>query len=117
MISRTDSRCPTVAAGIAPARATAAFNGQRVMRSGLPGEPPRGSDMQQSKTLKEVADYLGGTVKGDETVRVGGLAPLETAGPDAVTFLANPKYAAKGCADKGRSGADGARRRKLTAAT
>ncbi|QEM67219.1 UDP-3-O-(3-hydroxymyristoyl)glucosamine N-acyltransferase [Geobacter sp. FeAm09] len=51
--------------------------------------------MQQSKTLKEIADYLGGTVKGDETVRVGGLAPLETAGPDTITFLANPKYAAK----------------------
>jgi len=51
--------------------------------------------MKQSKTLKEVADYLGGTVKGDETVRVVGLAPLESAGPDTVTFLANPKYAAK----------------------
>ena len=51
--------------------------------------------MQQSITLKEVADYLGGTVKGDEKVCVGGLAPLETAGPDTVTFLANPKYAAK----------------------
>jgi len=51
--------------------------------------------MQQSKTVKELADYLGGTVRGDETVRIGGLAPLETAGPDTITFLANPKYAAK----------------------
>jgi UDP-3-O-[3-hydroxymyristoyl] glucosamine N-acyltransferase len=51
--------------------------------------------MQQSKTLKEIADYLGGTVRGDAAVRVGGLAPLETAGPDTITFLANPKYAAK----------------------
>ena len=49
--------------------------------------------MQQTKTLKELADYLGGTVRGDETCRVNGLAPLETAGADKVTFLANPKYA------------------------
>ena len=51
--------------------------------------------MQQTKTLKELADYLGGTVRGDETCRVNGLAPLETAGADKVTFLANPKYALK----------------------
>jgi UDP-3-O-[3-hydroxymyristoyl] glucosamine N-acyltransferase len=51
--------------------------------------------MQQSKTLKELADHLGGTVQGDETVRVSGLAPLETAGPDRISFLANPRYAAK----------------------
>lgn len=51
--------------------------------------------MQQSKTLKEIAEYLGGTVRGDGAVRVGGLAPLETAGPDTITFLANHKYAAK----------------------
>jgi UDP-3-O-[3-hydroxymyristoyl] glucosamine N-acyltransferase len=51
--------------------------------------------MQQTKTLKELAEYLGGTVRGDETCRVSGLAPLETAGGDKITFLANPKYAAK----------------------
>jgi UDP-3-O-[3-hydroxymyristoyl] glucosamine N-acyltransferase len=51
--------------------------------------------MQQKKTLKELADYLGGTVRGDETCRVSGLAPLETAGADSITFLANPKYASK----------------------
>jgi len=51
--------------------------------------------MPQTTTLKELADYLGGTVRGDETCRVNGLAPLEAAGPDKVTFLANPKYAAK----------------------
>jgi UDP-3-O-[3-hydroxymyristoyl] glucosamine N-acyltransferase len=51
--------------------------------------------MQQTKTLKELAEYLGGTVQGDETRRVNGLAPLETAGADKVTFLANPKYALK----------------------
>jgi len=51
--------------------------------------------MQQSKTLKELAEFLGGTVRGDETCRVNGLAPLEAAGADKVTFLANPKYASK----------------------
>src|SRR6185369_16522455 len=51
--------------------------------------------MPHTKTLKELADYLGGTVRGDASCRVDGLAPLEAAGPDKVTFLANPKYAAK----------------------
>jgi len=51
--------------------------------------------MQLTKTLKELADYLGGTVRGDETCRVNGLAPLEAAAADKITFLANPKYASK----------------------
>ncbi len=51
--------------------------------------------MQTTKTLKELAEYLGGTVRGDETLVVNGLAPLESAGADKITFLANPKYAAK----------------------
>ena len=51
--------------------------------------------MLQSKTLKELAEYLGGTVRGDETCLVDGLAPLEAAGATKITFLANPKYASK----------------------
>lgn len=51
--------------------------------------------MTQTKTLQELADYLGGTVRGDAGLLVNGLAPLEAARPDKVTFLANPKYAAK----------------------
>lgn len=51
--------------------------------------------MAETKTLKELAEYLGGTVRGDESIRISGLAPLEMAGPDRITFLANPKYAAK----------------------
>jgi len=47
------------------------------------------------RTLKELAEYLGGTVNGDENVTVNGLAPLDSAGADKITFLANPKYAAK----------------------
>lgn len=48
-----------------------------------------------SKTLQELAEHLGGTVRGDATVKINGLAPLETATADKITFLANPKYAAK----------------------
>lgn len=51
--------------------------------------------MQPTKTLRELADYLGGTVRGDEDCRVNGLAPLEAAGADKITFLANPRYASK----------------------
>lgn len=48
-----------------------------------------------TKTLQELADHLGGTVRGDGTIKINGLAPLEGATPDKITFLANPKYAAK----------------------
>ena len=51
--------------------------------------------MLQTKTLEELAEYLDGTVRGDKACRVNGLAPLEAAGGDKVTFLANPKYASK----------------------
>lgn len=51
--------------------------------------------MLPSRTLKELAGYLGGKVLGDEDLAVNGLAPLENAGPDKITFLANPRYASK----------------------
>lgn len=51
--------------------------------------------MSDKKTLKELSEYLGGVVRGDEGYLVDGLAPLESAGPDKITFLANPKYASK----------------------
>jgi UDP-3-O-[3-hydroxymyristoyl] glucosamine N-acyltransferase len=51
--------------------------------------------MSEIKTLKQLADFLGGTVRGDETCQVNGLAPLDAAGPDKITFLANPRYASK----------------------
>ena len=47
------------------------------------------------KTLQEIADYLGGSVAGDAGVLIGGLATLDDAGEGQLTFLANPKYAAK----------------------
>jgi len=51
--------------------------------------------MLPTRTLKELAEYLGGRVIGDENVKVNGLAPLESAESDKITFLANPKYASK----------------------
>jgi UDP-3-O-[3-hydroxymyristoyl] glucosamine N-acyltransferase len=51
--------------------------------------------MTQTRTVTELAGYLGGTVQGDGAHVISGLGTLETAGPDALTFLANPKYAAK----------------------
>ena len=51
--------------------------------------------MTRTRTVKELAGYLGGVVQGDGTVEISGLGSLETAAPDAVTFLANPRYASK----------------------
>jgi len=47
------------------------------------------------KTLKEIADYLGGTVVGDPETVIAGLGTLDDAGEGQITFLANPKYASK----------------------
>ena len=47
------------------------------------------------KSLKELAEYLGGELKGDGSVRVSGVAGLDEAQAGQISFLANPKYAAK----------------------
>ena len=47
------------------------------------------------KSLNEIAQYLGGRVSGDGETLIGGLATLDDAGEGQLTFLANPKYAAK----------------------
>ena len=51
--------------------------------------------MALKRTVTELAGYLGGVVQGDGGVLISGLGALETAGPDALTFLANPRYASK----------------------
>jgi len=51
--------------------------------------------MTQSRTVTELAGYLGGIVQGDGNVVISGLGALETAGPGELTFLANPRYASK----------------------
>jgi UDP-3-O-[3-hydroxymyristoyl] glucosamine N-acyltransferase len=47
------------------------------------------------KTLLELAELVGGQVIGDPGIRIRGLGTLETAGNGQITFLANPRYAAK----------------------
>lgn len=45
--------------------------------------------------LGTIAEKLGCELVGDPAIEIAGLAPLETAGPSELTFLANPKYAPK----------------------
>jgi UDP-3-O-[3-hydroxymyristoyl] glucosamine N-acyltransferase len=51
--------------------------------------------MKLTRTVAELAEYLGGVVQGDGDTVISGLGALENAGPEALTFLANPRYAAK----------------------
>jgi UDP-3-O-[3-hydroxymyristoyl] glucosamine N-acyltransferase len=45
--------------------------------------------------LKDVATALGCAFEGDGDIEIAGIAGMEHAGPDQLTFLANPKYAHK----------------------
>jgi len=42
--------------------------------------------------LGEIVGALGGELQGDQAFEVQRLAPLATAGPDALSFLSHPKY-------------------------
>lgn len=46
-------------------------------------------------TLIELAALIGGKVVGDGSVTINRMAPIDTAGPGDITFIANPKYLAK----------------------
>jgi UDP-3-O-[3-hydroxymyristoyl] glucosamine N-acyltransferase len=48
-----------------------------------------------SATLQELAVHLGGQVIGDPSVSITGLGTLDSAIAGQITFLANPRYAAK----------------------
>ncbi|WP_429884917.1 UDP-3-O-(3-hydroxymyristoyl)glucosamine N-acyltransferase [Geoalkalibacter halelectricus] len=45
--------------------------------------------------LKELAAWVGAQLVGDENIEIARVAPIEEAGPGDLTFLANPRYAAK----------------------
>lgn len=45
-----------------------------------------------ARTLADIVARFGGELKGDAGLVVSGLATLEAAGPDQLSFLANPKY-------------------------
>jgi UDP-3-O-[3-hydroxymyristoyl] glucosamine N-acyltransferase len=47
------------------------------------------------KSLKELAAYLNGRVIGDDSLLIRGVAGLDEAGEGEITFLSNPRYAAK----------------------
>ncbi len=47
---------------------------------------------RKSYSLAELTDRFGGTVLGDAAIRIGQVAPIETAGPAQITFLTNRKY-------------------------
>jgi len=44
------------------------------------------------KTVKELADHVGGTVLGDPNIQISNAATLAQAGPGDISFLANLKY-------------------------
>jgi UDP-3-O-[3-hydroxymyristoyl] glucosamine N-acyltransferase len=46
-------------------------------------------------TLQEIADRIQGRVRGDPSVPIKGVSPLETAKKGELSFLANPKYKMK----------------------
>jgi UDP-3-O-[3-hydroxymyristoyl] glucosamine N-acyltransferase len=45
-----------------------------------------------SKTLKQLAEHVGGELKGNPETKISGVATLEEAGEGQITFLANKKY-------------------------
>jgi UDP-3-O-[3-hydroxymyristoyl] glucosamine N-acyltransferase len=47
------------------------------------------------KKLKELAEWVGGTVVGDGEIEISGVAAVEEAQPGEITFVANPKYLKK----------------------
>ncbi len=43
-------------------------------------------------TLGEIATRLGGRVEGDASRKIAGVRPLDSAGPDDLSFIAHPRY-------------------------
>jgi UDP-3-O-[3-hydroxymyristoyl] glucosamine N-acyltransferase len=50
---------------------------------------------QMAFTVEQLVRRFGGTVSGDASRPIAGLAPLDKAQPDQLAFLANPKYLAQ----------------------
>jgi len=46
----------------------------------------------QGKSLRELAEHVGGVVVGDGDLMISSVSTLEDAGPDQITFLSNRKY-------------------------
>jgi UDP-3-O-[3-hydroxymyristoyl] glucosamine N-acyltransferase len=54
-------------------------------------------------TLGRIAEALGAALEGDPARVIGGVAPLDSAGPEHVSFLVNPRY--QGAAARSAAGA------------
>ena len=50
------------------------------------------SERREKTSLAVLAELVGGSVSGDPSISISGVAPLDTAGSGDITFLANPKY-------------------------
>jgi UDP-3-O-[3-hydroxymyristoyl] glucosamine N-acyltransferase len=50
------------------------------------------AECRERTSLAVLADLVGGCVCGDPSTSVSGVAPLDAAGPDQISFLTNPKY-------------------------
>ncbi|MDL2286333.1 UDP-3-O-(3-hydroxymyristoyl)glucosamine N-acyltransferase [Desulfococcaceae bacterium OttesenSCG-928-F15] len=48
--------------------------------------------MEKAFTLRDIADFCSGRVRGDENFVVSGIAPLEAAGPSDLSLAMNAKY-------------------------
>lgn len=46
-------------------------------------------------SLAVLADLVGGSVSGDPSTVISGVAPLDVAGPEQISFLSNPKFQSK----------------------
>jgi UDP-3-O-[3-hydroxymyristoyl] glucosamine N-acyltransferase len=52
-------------------------------------------ERRETTSLAVLAELVGGSVSGDPSISVSGVATLDSAGPEDVSFLANPKYQAQ----------------------
>jgi len=50
---------------------------------------------KNGKTLREIAQFLGGSVRGDDSVVIRDVRAIDEAGEGDLTFIANPKYRKK----------------------
>jgi UDP-3-O-[3-hydroxymyristoyl] glucosamine N-acyltransferase len=57
------------------------------------------SELRERSSLAVLADLVGGCVSGDPSTSISGVAPLDVAGSEQISFLANPKFKSKleGC--------------------
>ena len=53
------------------------------------------AEWREKTSLADLAELVGGCVSGDPSILISGVAPLDAAGPDQISFLANAKYLSK----------------------